>query len=204
MGADHLEWAKSKPRSLTGIDLTPRAVEFTKQRFQLFGYESRLEVGDAENLPFPDNSFDLIYSWGVLHHSPDTPRAIEQVQRVLRPGGTARIMIYHYFSVVGYMLWVRYGPMSGKPFRSLADIYANHLESPGTKAYTVKQTREMCRKFTHSNIRVAQSFGDLLQGAVGQRHRGLILTTTKALWPRWFIKRFMKNHGAMVLIDAVK
>src|SRR5512142_1273410 len=75
MGADHLEWAKEAPRSLTGIDLTPRAIELTRARLEVYGLTSSLECGDAECLPFPDESFDLVYSWGVLHHSPDTPRA---------------------------------------------------------------------------------------------------------------------------------
>src|SRR5262249_7015266 len=79
MGADHVEWAKSKPRSLTGVDLTPRAIEHTQRRLALYGLHSNLKVDDAENLSFSDGSFDLVYSWGVLHHSPDTPRAIEQV-----------------------------------------------------------------------------------------------------------------------------
>jgi SAM-dependent methyltransferase len=101
MGADHLQWAKSSPRSLTGIDLTPRAIEYTRARLDAYGLSSRLECADAEHLPFADNSFDIVYSWGVLHHSPDTPRAVDEVYRVLRPGGR-RVMIYHYWSITGY------------------------------------------------------------------------------------------------------
>ncbi len=104
MGADHLEWAKSAPRSLTGIDLTERAIEHTKRRFEAHGLASNLSRGNAEALPFDDESFDLVYSFGVLHHTPDTPRAVREVFRVLRPGGIARIMIYHTYSLTGYML----------------------------------------------------------------------------------------------------
>ncbi|MGH7648174.1 MAG: class I SAM-dependent methyltransferase, partial [Gemmatimonadaceae bacterium] len=67
MGADHAEWARNGPRSLTGIDLTPRAIDHTKTRLTILDRTSRLLVGDAETLPFPDASFDLVYSWGVLH-----------------------------------------------------------------------------------------------------------------------------------------
>ena len=95
MGADHLEWARSSPRSLTGIDLTDRAIQFTQERLGFYSLYSDLRVADAENLPFSDNSFDIVYSYGVLHHSPDTAQAIREVHRVLRPGGSARIMIYH-------------------------------------------------------------------------------------------------------------
>lgn len=204
MGADHLEWAKSGPRSLTGVDLTPRAIEHTQKRCEVFGFQSNLRTDDAENLSFPDNSFDVVFSWGVLHHSPNTPKAFEEVRRVLRPGGVARIMIYHYYGMVGYMLWARYALMRGKPFRSLADVYAHHLESPGTKSYTVAEARRMTKAFSKADIRVMLSFGDLLQGEVGQRHRGVLLSTAKALWPRWFIRTFMKNHGHQLLIEVTK
>lgn len=204
MGADHLRWAQARPRTLTGVDLTPRAVEHTRQRLALEGESSQLRVGDAENLPFPDASFDLVYSWGVLHHSPDTARAIREVWRVLRPGGTARVMIYHTRSLVGYMLWARYGLLAGKPGRSLADIYARHLESPGTKAFTVAQARQMFADFSQVDARSQLSFGDLLEGAVGQRHGGVVLTAAKRLWPRWLLRRVLSRHGLMLLIDAVK
>jgi ubiquinone/menaquinone biosynthesis C-methylase UbiE len=204
MGADHVEWAKSCPKSLTGIDLTPRAIEHTKKRLALYGLESNIRVGDAENLSFEDNSFDIVYSWGVLHHSPDTPKAIDEVYRILRPGGTARIMIYQTYSLNGYMLWIRYGLLAGHPFRSLEDIYFHHLESPGTKAYTVNQAKEMCAKFSKVNTAVQLCSGDLLEGEVGQRHRGILLTVAKAIWPRWFFKAFFKNHGLFMLIEAQK
>jgi ubiquinone/menaquinone biosynthesis C-methylase UbiE len=119
MGADHLEWAKAGPASLTGVDLTPRAVKHAETRLELHGFRSNLEVADAESLPFADGSFDLVYSWGVLHHSPDTGRAVREVWRVLRPGGRARVMIYHKHSLVGYMLWVRYALLAGHARRTL-------------------------------------------------------------------------------------
>ena len=130
LGADHQRFAQAGAR-LTGIDLTDRAVEHTGRRFELFGLKSDLRVADAESLPFADASFDWVYSWGVLHHSPDTAHAIDEVWRVLRPGGVARIMIYHKHSLVGYMLWLRYALLAGKPWRNLGDIYANPSRKSG-------------------------------------------------------------------------
>lgn len=204
MGADHVEWAKSQPRTLTGIDLTPRAIEHTQKRLTIYGLKSEIQIGDAEKLPFNDGSFDLVYSWGVLHHSPNTSAAINEVLRVLRPKGTARIMIYHKYSLSGYMLWARYGLLTGHPFRSLKEIYANYMESPGTKAYSINDARDMLKKFSDINIRIQLSFGDLLQGAAGQKHRGILLTIAKKLWPRSFFKQFFKNHGLGLLIEATK
>jgi SAM-dependent methyltransferase len=95
MGSDHQKLAEASPRSLRGLDLTDRALEHTRQRFQAFGLNSELASGNAEKLTFADNSFDFVYSWGVIHHSPDTPQAAREILRVLRPGGVARVMIYH-------------------------------------------------------------------------------------------------------------
>ena len=86
LGADHQQFAEAGA-DLFGIDLTERAVSHTRQRLAAFGLISKLAVGDAENLDFPDELFDRIYSWGVLHHSPDTRKAITEVWRVLKPGG---------------------------------------------------------------------------------------------------------------------
>ncbi len=79
----------------TAVDLTNAAVSITRRRFQLANLEGRFVQGDAESLPFADGSFDLVYSHGVLHHTPDTPRTIREVHRVLCPGGRAVIMLYY-------------------------------------------------------------------------------------------------------------
>jgi ubiquinone/menaquinone biosynthesis C-methylase UbiE len=81
--------------SYTAVDLTNAAVSITQRRFQLAGLKGRFTQGDAENLPFADGSFDIVYSHGVLHHTPDTPRTIREVHRVLAPGGRAMIMLYY-------------------------------------------------------------------------------------------------------------
>ena len=86
LGADHHQFAAAGAE-LFGIDLTERAIAHTQHRLTVFGLKSDLAVGDAENLNFPDESFDKVYSWGVLHHSPDTPKAIAEVWRVLKRGG---------------------------------------------------------------------------------------------------------------------
>jgi SAM-dependent methyltransferase len=204
MGADHMEWARAQPRTLAGLDLTPRALGITRERFELNGLTPRLTQGDAENLPFADRSFDIVYSWGVLHHTPDTATAVREVHRVLRPGGTVRVMIYHSHSIVGALLWARYALLAARPRRSLAHVYAEHLESPGTKAYTREAALELFRDFSSARIRVELSVGDLLIGAAGQRHRSLLLGAARRVWPRSVIRQRFHGYGLFLLIEATR
>lgn len=204
MGADHLEWAKAAPKRLIGVDLTPRAVDYTRRRLSVFGFQSKVFVADAEQLPFADESFDLVYAYGCLHHSPDTARAVSEVHRVLRKGGTGRIMIYHSVAPIGWLLWIRYALLRGRPQTSLKEIFAKYLESPGTKAFSRAEARTLFRQFQSVNLNVKMGPGDLLIGGVGQRHRGWALTLAKALWPRWILRRFDGVVGGGLLVEARK
>lgn len=94
LGTDGAQFAKAGA-DYTGTDLTGAAVDLARRRFELFELSGTFQIADAESLDFPDNSFDLVYSHGVLHHTPDTAGAVREIHRVLRPGGRAVIMIYH-------------------------------------------------------------------------------------------------------------
>jgi len=204
MGCDHVEWAKSGPRRLAGIDLTARAVDFTRRHLAILGLGSELRTADAEALPFADETFDTVYSWGVLHHSPDTPKAVAEVHRVLRKGGRARVMIYQRRSLVAYMLWLRYALLAGQPRRGFDALLAEHLESPGTKGYSVAEARGLFVAFAETSVAVQLNHGDLLLGQAGQRHQGALLDLARALWPRWLIRNVLGNHGLYLLITARK
>lgn len=201
LGADHQKFAEAGA-SLHGVDLTERAIQNTKKRFELFSLRSELKVADAENLPFEDKSFDLVYSWGVLHYSSDTGRAIDEVYRILRDGGEAKVMIYHKWSLVGYMLWIRYALLRLKPTMSLRQVYKQYLESPNANAYSIDEARNLFRKFKNVEIDTVLTHVDLLTSDVGQLHRGAVLTIARYIWPRWAIKRCFKKHGLFMLIKA--
>ena len=94
LGAEHEKFAENKA-DLYGIDLTDRSIVHTKRRLSYLGLNSKLKKGDAENLDFPDDFFDKIFSWGVIHHSPDTHQCVSEIYRVLKKDGIAKIMIYH-------------------------------------------------------------------------------------------------------------
>ena len=203
LGADHSGFAQAGAR-LHGVDLTPRAIEHTRRRLEAFGLQSSLQTADAENLPFESARFDVVYSWGVLHHSPNTPKAIDEVWRVLRPGGSARIMIYHTYSFVGFLLWIRYALLTGKPWTSLAQIRAEHLESPGTKAYTVDEVKALFKRFSRVESDTVLTHGDLLAADAGQRHKEALLKVVRLIWPRRLIRALMPKHGLFLLAHATK
>ena len=111
LGTDAVNFARHGAR-YTGVDLTEASIDLVRRRFSLEGLTARLRTADAEQLPFDDASFDLVYSHGVLHHTPDTQRAIDEVHRVLKPGGTAMVMLYHKNSFnyrVNIMIFRRLG-----------------------------------------------------------------------------------------------
>jgi len=206
LGCDHSQIAKSKPKNLTGVDITERAIENTKRRFDILNLKSTLKTDNAENLSLKSETFDIVYSWGVLHHSPDTKKCFKEVYRVLKPGGFAKIMIYHKNSPVGWMLWLKYGLLRGKPFTNLDEVYSKHLESPGTKAYTVKQAKELLSDFSNFDLKIQLSFADLLDGDVGAGHRGHLLTLAKLFYPRRLVRFIAKIApiGLFILITAQK
>ena len=94
LGTDGAQFAQAGA-DYTGIDLTNAAIDLAQKRFQLFNLPGKFQTDDAEKLSFADNTFDVVYSHGVLHHTPDIESAIREVHRVLRPGGRAKIMLYH-------------------------------------------------------------------------------------------------------------
>jgi SAM-dependent methyltransferase len=203
LGADHQRFAQAGAQ-LAGIDLTERAIEHTTRRLRAFGLASYLVIGDAEDLSFPDRYFDCVYSWGVLHHSPDTRKAVSEIWRVLKEGGSAKLMVYHKWSVVGFMLWVRYALLGLRPWMSLRTVYSRHLESPGTKAYSTREARELVSQFRDVRIEVVLSHGDLLESMAGQRHRGILLSLARRIWPRALIRRVFPGLGLFMLIEARK
>lgn len=202
MGADHERWAHAGPRRLCGVDLTQRAIAFTQERLAVSGLSSELRVANAEALPFEDASFDLVWSWGCLHHTPDTARAIAEIRRVLRPGGTARVMLYHRHGLVFLLYWVRHALLTLRPWRSLADVIAEHVESDGTHAYTPAEAVALFAAFQQVECRTVLTMGDVLEGPIGRRHGGPLLRVLCRCWPRWLVRAIGPRLGSDLLIEV--
>lgn len=145
-GTDHLQWARAG-LDCHGVDLTDEAIETTRRRLEVYGLSSNLQRIDAETLPFEDNSFDVVYSWGVIHHSEHPEKIIAEIHRVLKKGGTFIGMMYGRYSLFSLKIWFSFALRSGKPWRSFADVIWNHMESVGTKAYTVPELKKLFSAF---------------------------------------------------------
>jgi len=163
IGVDALEWHKAG-NHVTGIDYNVPSVEITKARFRDAGAKGTFLNGDAEDLPFPDGSFDVVYSYGVLHHTPGTEKAISELHRCVKPGGKAIVMLYYKWSamVFGEILWgcgIRRGGLWKT--RSIAELLSRYTEwdsqaegniNPLTKVYSKREIRKMFRHFREVEI----------------------------------------------------
>lgn len=92
----------------TGADLTDAALEATRKHLAVMGLTGTFQKENAEHLSFADGNFDWVFSHGVLHHTPNTQAAINEVYRVLKPGGRAIIMLYHKHSFNYYVRIMTY------------------------------------------------------------------------------------------------
>lgn len=155
-----------------GCDLSFHSLALAHRGFELFGLPGAFVCADAENLPFPDVALDLIYCHGVLHHTPDTERAICETYRVLRPGGKVIAMLYARESfniLVGArtigrlrLEWARLR-MGRESFNRFVGLPPEHrgwlpdwvvinnstdgLGNPLSKSYTARRLRQMFSSF---------------------------------------------------------
>ena len=164
LGADHQMFAENQAK-LWGIDLL-RAINLTS-KVKYLQLKSELSVADAEKTNFDDN-FLISFTPEVIHHSPSTSKIVDEVFRILKPGGEARIMIYHKWSIVGYILWLRYAFLKFKPWLSLDFIYSNYLESQGQKHILKDKQKDFFSNFSNISIDTVLTHADLLNSDVGQ------------------------------------
>ena len=159
LGTDHVQFARAGAR-MFAIDLTTTHLQMTRRRFSLEGLVTRLVRSDVEGLPFADGSFDGVYSFGVLHHTPDTRGAIDEIWRVLRPGGSAIVSLYHRHSAfywVATMLCrgVRRGELRRKGYRRLMAGIEHGSEESGAVPLVKVLSRRQCRRLFNGFSSVA-------------------------------------------------
>lgn len=137
---------------VTGVDLTPEHVMLARQHLSAMGLHGTVVEGDAENLPFKTASFDAASSNGVLHHTPDMPRALRELRRVCRPGARVTIIVYNRSSLHYWLhQFLVCGILHGGLVREagMAGVLSAHVEAtsvdarPLVRVYTPRQVRRM-------------------------------------------------------------
>lgn len=158
-GTDHYMFARAGAR-LTGIDLTQKHCDITSLFLQTFGFTPRIVRADARSLPFADESFDHVYSCGVLLLIKDIKVAINEIYRVLRPGGSATIMLYNRASIHYWIKTRLYYGWALKEDRVLGretvtDWYTDGIGYPKTYHYSRRDLAKLFGHFSRIEYRTA-------------------------------------------------
>jgi SAM-dependent methyltransferase len=203
LGSDHLSLARAGAR-MHALDLSAEHLRHTERHLAFHGLRTEARLGDAERNPWPADSFDLVYSFGVLHHTPGTAAAIEEVRRVLRPGGTALIGLYHRDSWF-YWLWtmlyrgvVRLGLVRKGRRRLLSEIEyrsGGNDAMPLVKVYSRGQVRRLFAGFDTVVVSACGAEASHFPPPLGQ---------LLALMPRGALERTLGFGGWYLIVRATK
>ena len=142
---------------VTGIDLTERALGLARARFNLLGFQGEFVRGDGKSVPFPDATFDIVCSMGVLHHIPDPRPVVDELYRVLKPGGRLVVMVYSRASWryrVVYQWRRRFHPAYRG--RALQDLLNENdgAGNPWGDVYSREELQHLLRAFTHHRFEI--------------------------------------------------
>ncbi len=145
---------------VTGLDISTRSAKLAATSLRLYGLPGNIIVADAESLPFRNGVFDYVYSYGVLHHTPNTYDAIQELHRVLKHQGNATVMLYHKYSFPYFWILLRYGLLQLEALKKdESQLISDHTEdagwSPLTKFYTRSQALLMFEEFSKISVEIA-------------------------------------------------
>jgi ubiquinone/menaquinone biosynthesis C-methylase UbiE len=182
---------------VTAVDLTPWAVETTRARLEAFGLGGEVLEADGEDLPFEDGSFDVVFSWGVIHHTTDMGRALGELVRVLRPGGMLVLMLYHRRSIffVAYRALARFLPLARRLGFHFEGARAGEREGLIARHFTQAEVEAMLRRHGLEPVRVEPYGQDAELLPLPRRIR---LPITERLPQRWkdaVLRRFGHQLG---------
>lgn len=165
---------------VVAVDLTHVGVATARRRFLRHGMSGSFAMADAGYLPFADNHFDYVYSFGVLHHAADTAKTITEVYRVLKPGGEARIMLYHRRSINELV-----HRLTGVPFEDKDEL------CPVVRRFTLAETRVLFRAFRNVSLSPEYVYGE---------GYGAVFRWT----PRWLYDLLSRHWGWHIMITGLK
>jgi ubiquinone/menaquinone biosynthesis C-methylase UbiE len=191
----HAQLLAQQARSFTGIDITEYAVKSTSTRMRCFGLPGKILRMDAEGMEFDDNTFDFIWTWGVIHHSSNTRRVLQEMHRVLKPGGQAITMVYHRNFWIYYIMGgLFYGVLGGDLLRTRSLHKTVQRMSDGALArfYSVPDWVALVSEFF--SVEEVLIFGS--KSEIVPLPAGKIKTAVMSLIPNR-LSRFMTNRGRL-------
>jgi 2-polyprenyl-3-methyl-5-hydroxy-6-metoxy-1,4-benzoquinol methylase len=153
----HTEHLARGGAHLDAIDISPTSVEATRKRLELKGLVAEVRQMDAQELQFPDDMFDLVWSWGVIHHSSMTGRIVREIHRVLKPGGEARVMVYNLEGMPAYITIARRYMLGFWRGRTLDECLWRDTDGYMARYYSKDHLQDLFNTF-FSKVSV-QSFG---------------------------------------------
>ena len=210
LGVDLREFALAGAQ-VVGMDMSARSVALARRHFRIFGTEGKFIQSDSEHLPFADESFDIVYSFGVLHHTPNTQAAIEECWRVLRPGGTFTVMLYNRRSwqalVEPYLFlakrWLLRQPTPPRATDPVEVVRrTDGVENPLGKAYTKAEVCQMLDKF--SNVKLRFCHPKVVTGSwlVRGYSRFLEWSGINRKWGFWIVAEVRRPMGHSTMVKA--
>ena len=165
LGSDAVLLAKSS-KNYFGTDLSEVSYEVTSRRLKLFGLKNtHLKVGSSTNLEYENSFFDFVYSWGVIHHSGNLKKSLEEIYRVLKNGGRSKIMVYNKDSLIVFVYWLYYSIKEFNFKRTRAQIISENIESPGTLILSKNEFQELIESvgFSLVNLKLYRDFFYILR-----------------------------------------
>lgn len=194
--------------TVTGVDLTSTAIELSRKRFDLAGVRGTFVEIDGEKLPFPDGHFDLVCSMGVLHHISNPKPIINEIYRVLKPGGRIIIMLYHRHSWKNLVL-LRLRRLFDPKFRGKSHQQALNMndgdECPLALVYSKRETAALFKQFSnHRFFLTLLSWKQLLMVPALVRFAERRFPPSSECWPSRLMGWNLNMHATKPLSrDAV-
>jgi len=162
LGTAMINFARSGAQ-VTAVDLSDESLKLAKQRAEVYDLSDRISFyhGNAEELNqwLPPETYDLIYSFGVIHHTPHPERVIEQIRSYVKPGSTVKIMVYYRYSWKVLWILLTYGKGQFWRINELVARYSEAQEGcPITYVYSKQEAKELMSGFEILSMEVDHIF----------------------------------------------
>lgn len=186
-----LSWYAREGAEVYGVDISSTGIELCRKRFEYAGLHGNFQEANSEGLPFEDNTFDCVCSMGVLHHTPDTVKAVSQIFRVLKPGGRLIVMLYHRDSALYRIRFRLRHIFTGKALQEMVNE-VDGAGNPKGDVYSKFELRRLLGQFEQLEL-----FVRLLQGWMLIPKGGRII-------PTGLLKPFEKYWGWFLYARGIK